>query len=64
MPTESALEAVRTLRDGSLFQWPLLAPVVSVYDMKTVRPKAITVAVIFGVDVVAAILFGAILGWI
>jgi hypothetical protein len=35
-----------------------------VHDMKTVRAKALTVAVIFGVDVAAAILFGGILGWI
>jgi hypothetical protein len=35
-----------------------------VHDMKTVRSKVLTVAVIFGVDAVAAILFGGILGWI
>jgi hypothetical protein len=35
-----------------------------VYDMKAVRSKVATVAVIFGVDAVAAILFGGILGWI
>jgi hypothetical protein len=35
-----------------------------VHDMKTVRAKLTTVAVIFGVDVAAAILFGGILGWI
>jgi len=32
--------------------------------MKAVRSKVAAVAVIFGVDVVAAILFGGILGWI
>ena len=35
-----------------------------VHDMKTVRAKVTTVGVIFGVDAIAAILFGAILGWI
>ena len=35
-----------------------------VHDMKSVRSKLATVAVIFGVDVVAAILFGGMLGWI
>ncbi|HOC42477.1 MAG TPA: hypothetical protein PKJ99_05585 [Thermoanaerobaculales bacterium] len=35
-----------------------------VHDMKTVRAKLMTVAVIFGVDVAAAILFGGMLGWI
>jgi len=35
-----------------------------VHDMKAVRSKVTAVAVIFGVDVVAAILFGGILGWI
>jgi len=35
-----------------------------VHDMKAVRSKVAAVAVIVGVDVVAAILFGGILGWI
>jgi hypothetical protein len=35
-----------------------------VHDMKTVRSKVVTVAVIFGVDIAAAILFGVVLGWI
>jgi hypothetical protein len=35
-----------------------------VHDMKSVRSKVATVAVIFGVDIVAAVLFGGILGWI
>jgi len=35
-----------------------------VHDMKSVRSKVAAVAVIFGVDIVAAILFGGILGWI
>ncbi len=35
-----------------------------VHDMKSVRSKVITVGVIFAVDIVAAILFGLILGWI
>lgn len=35
-----------------------------VHDMRTVRSKVVTVAVIFGVDGLAAVLFGGILGWI
>jgi hypothetical protein len=35
-----------------------------VHDMKSVRSKVITVGLIFGVDIVAALLFGVILGWI
>ncbi len=35
-----------------------------VHDMKTVRSKAITVGVIFGVDILAIIIFGLILNWI
>jgi len=35
-----------------------------VHDMKTVRAKAITVGVIYSIDVAAAVLFGFILGWI
>jgi hypothetical protein len=35
-----------------------------VHDMKSIRSKVATVAVIFGVDIVAAIVFGGILGWI
>ena len=35
-----------------------------VHDMKSVRSKVAAVAVIFGVDIVAAVLFGGILGWI
>jgi hypothetical protein len=35
-----------------------------VHDMKSVRSKVATVTVIFGVDIVAAVLFGGILGWI
>jgi hypothetical protein len=35
-----------------------------VYDMKTVRNKAITVGSIFGVDIAALIVFGFILKWI
>jgi hypothetical protein len=35
-----------------------------VHDMRSVRSKVATVAVIFGVDIVAAILFGGMLGWI
>ena len=35
-----------------------------VHDMKTVRSKAITVGVIYAVDIVALIVFGCILKWI
>ena len=35
-----------------------------VHDMKTIRSKAITVGVIFGVDILAIIIFGFILNWI
>jgi hypothetical protein len=35
-----------------------------VYDMETVRQKAITVAIILGLDLVALVLFAGILGWI
>ena len=35
-----------------------------VHDMKSVKSKAITVGVIFGVVIASAILFGPILGWI
>lgn len=35
-----------------------------VHDMTSVRSKVTAVAVIFGVDVAAAVLFGGILGWI
>ena len=35
-----------------------------VHDMKTIRSKAITVGVIFGVDILAIIVFGLILNWI
>jgi hypothetical protein len=35
-----------------------------VHDMKTVRSKAITVGVIFGVDILAIIVFGLVLNWI
>jgi hypothetical protein len=35
-----------------------------VHDMKSVRNKAITVGVIFAVDIVAILAFGVILGWI
>ena len=35
-----------------------------VYDMKTVRSKAITVGVIYAVDIAALIVFGCVLGWI
>jgi len=35
-----------------------------VYDMKTVRAKAITVGAIFAVDIAALIIFGCVLGWI
>ncbi len=35
-----------------------------VHDMKTVRSKAITVGAIFGVDILAIIIFGFILNWI
>ena len=35
-----------------------------VHDMKTVRSKAVTVGVIFGVDILAIIIFGLILNWI
>ena len=35
-----------------------------VFDMKTVRQKATTVGVILGADVLALIVFGAVLGWI
>ncbi len=40
MPTESALEAMSILRDGSLFQWyviPLFALVVYVYSVEIER---------------------------
>lgn len=35
-----------------------------VYDMKKIRNKLITVGVIYGVDAVAILLFGVMLGWI
>ena len=35
-----------------------------VHDMKTIRSKIITVGVIFGVDILAIIIFGFILNWI
>jgi hypothetical protein len=35
-----------------------------VHDMKSIRNKAITVGVIFAVDIVAILVFGVILGWI
>ena len=35
-----------------------------VHDMKTVRSKAVTVGAIFGVDILAIIIFGFILNWI
>lgn len=35
-----------------------------VYDMKTVRNKAVTVGTILSVDLAALIIFGVILGWI
>ena len=35
-----------------------------VHDMKTIRSKVITVGVIFGVDILAIIIFGFILNWI
>ena len=35
-----------------------------VYDMKTVRSKAITVGTIFSVDIAALVVFGCVLGWI
>jgi hypothetical protein len=35
-----------------------------VFDMQTIRQKAITVGTIFGVNAVSVILFGVILGWI
>ncbi|NQU08596.1 MAG: hypothetical protein HQ583_08545 [Candidatus Abyssubacteria bacterium] len=35
-----------------------------VYDMKTVRSKAIAVGIIYAVDIVALIVFGCILKWI
>jgi uncharacterized membrane protein len=35
-----------------------------VFDMKTVRQKAATVGVIFGVDILALAVFGLALGWI
>jgi len=35
-----------------------------VHDMKTVRAKVITVGSIFGIVIVAALIFGPILGWI
>jgi hypothetical protein len=35
-----------------------------VHDMKTIRAKIMTVGIIYGVDVVALLVFGAVLGWI
>jgi uncharacterized BrkB/YihY/UPF0761 family membrane protein len=35
-----------------------------VHDLKTVRSKAIVVGAIFGVDLLAIIIFGFVLGWI
>lgn len=52
MPTESAAAALAILRDGSLFH------------MKTVKSKAITVGSIFAVNAVCALVFGVILKWI
>ncbi len=35
-----------------------------VHDMRTVRSKVVTIGVIYGVDVVAAVVFGGVLGWL
>jgi hypothetical protein len=35
-----------------------------VHDMKTIRSKAVTVGAIFGVDILAIIIFGFVLDWI
>ena len=35
-----------------------------VHDMKTVRSKVVAIGVIYGVDLVAAVIFGGILGWL
>ena len=50
MPTQSAAQALKILRDGSQFQWYIIPPT--------------TVSAILAVDVVSLILFGAVLGWI
>ena len=43
---------------------PFLGVSFWVHDMETVRSKAITVGVIFAVDITALIVFGGVLGWI
>ena len=35
-----------------------------VHDMKTVKSKAITVGIIYSVNVIGAVIFGVVLGWI
>ncbi len=35
-----------------------------VYDMKTLRQKSIVTGIIYGVDILAIIIFGVVLGWI
>lgn len=35
-----------------------------VYDMKTLRQKSIVIGIIYGVDILAIIIFGVVLGWI
>ncbi len=35
-----------------------------VYDMKTLRQKSIVTGIIYGVDILAIIVFGVVLGWI
>ena len=35
-----------------------------VHDMKTIKNKIVTVGIIFGIDILAIVIFGFILGWI
>ena len=80
MPTDASLRALKILRDGSqdYWWWNTRAPwlilvfgyltffVVSfwVYDMPSVRRKALTVGTIFAFDAVCLVVFAGVLKWI
>jgi hypothetical protein len=52
MPTQSAVQALKILRDGSQFH------------MDNIKKQAATVGAIFAVDTVSLVLFGTMLGWL
>jgi hypothetical protein len=76
MPTDTALEASKILRDGILFQWyviTLFALVVYIYAVEVERKiwwKFSSTAlgpspgIILGVDLTALLIFGTWLRWI